>query len=99
MSRQPMGSAQVFPKYRIPVRMMFADNSTIIGTVFVRQGQRVLDLLCDERPFFPVATTAGTVLLNKAHVRQINVLELAEISEMDHLLPEFDLEYLQSNSW
>lgn len=99
MSRPPLGNSQVFPKYRIPVRITFADGSTVLGTVFVRQGQRVLDLLCDDRPFLPVSTTSGTVLLNKSHIRQINVLELAEISEMEDLLPEFDRDYLQANSW
>lgn len=99
MSRQSFGSAQVFPKYKIPVRVHYADNSTVIGTVFVRQGQRVLDLLCDERTFLPLAVTSGTMLVNKSHMRHVNVLSLAEIEEMRDLLPAIDLDYLKNNSW
>lgn len=99
MSRHLTNTAQVFPKYKIPVRIAFADLSTIIGTVFVRQGQRVLDIMCDERRFFPVASTASTILVNKSHVRQVNVLSLKEIMEMTDLLPELDLDYLQNNAW
>lgn len=99
MSGQSLGANQKFPKYRIPVRILFADQPTIIGTVFVRQDQRVLDLLCDERPFLPVATKSGTILINKAHIRQVNVLSLTEITEIKDLLPEFDADYLKKNSW
>lgn len=99
MNRQSLGTAQKFPKYRIPVRILFADQPTIIGTVFVRQDQRVLDLVCDERPFLPVATKTGTILINKSHIRQVNVLALSEIAEIKELLPEFDCDYLKQNSW
>lgn len=99
MSRQPSNTAQIFPKYKIPVRISFADMSTIIGAIFVRQGQRVLDVMCDERDFFPVLSTSATILVNKSHVRQVNVLTLPEINEMTELLPEIDLDYLQNNAW
>lgn len=81
------------------MRILYADLTTLIGTVFVRQGQRVLDLLCDDRNFLPISLLSGTVLVNKVHIRQVNVLSLSEISEIHDLLPDFDLEYLQNNSW
>lgn len=99
MSRQPPNSAQVFPKFKVPVRILFPDMSTLIGIVFVLQGQRILDLLCDDRAFFPVGLKTGTVLVNKSHIRQINVLDLADMSELQDLLPEFDRDYMQSNAW
>lgn len=98
MNRHSPNSGQVFPKFKIPVRIQFADLSTIIGAVFVRQGQRILDLMCDDRPFFPVSTTSGTILVNKSHVRQINVLGLDEISEIEDLLPDIDLDYIKNNT-
>jgi len=99
MSRQPLGGTQKFPKYRIPVRIVYADQSIITGTVFVRQGQRVLDVMCDDRPFFPVLMVSGTILANKRHVRQIDILGLPEIVKMQDDLPEFDMNYLRNNSW
>lgn len=93
------GGNQIYPKYRVPVRIRFADDSSLVGVVFIRQGQRVLDLLCDDRQFIPIALTIGTTLANKAHVRQVDVLGLAEIEEIQEALPEFDLAYIKDNSW
>lgn len=97
MNRTSPGGGQRFPKYKIPVRIRFSDQTIIIGAVFIRQGQRVLDLMCDERDFFPVATTTGITLANKTQVRQVDVLGLPEIVDMQESLPEFDLDYVQSN--
>jgi hypothetical protein len=98
MSRQAPGDAQKFPKYKVPVRVRFNDESVVTGAVFVRQGQRVLDMLCDERSFFPIMMTTGTILANKAHVRQVEVLELSDVAALQDQLPEVDIRYLQSNS-
>lgn len=97
MNRHAAGNGQVFPKYKIPVRIRFADQSIIIGAVFIRQGQRVLDMICDERQFFPIATTTGITLANKAQVKQIDVLGLPEIVDMQESLPEFDLNYVEKS--
>ncbi len=99
MNRQSPSNAQRIPKYRIPVRIRFADDSSLVGLVFIRQGQRVIDLMCDERQFIPVIMTTGTTLANKAHVRQVDVLGLPEMVDIQDSLPEFDIAYLQSNSW
>ena len=95
--KSPIGAPRI-PKYKIPVRIRFADDSSLVGVVFIRQGQRVLDLMCDERQFIPVVMTAGTTLANKAHVRQVDVLGLPEIVDIQDALPEFDLAYIQNNA-
>ena len=56
-----MTSRTKLTKFGIPVRIAMSDRTQIIGVVFVHQGQRVLDVLCDDRPFFPIQTTAGGV--------------------------------------
>lgn len=98
MNRPTPTGGQVFPKYKIPVRIRFTDQTTLIGAVFVRQGQRVLDMICDERPFFPVALTTGVTFANKAQIRQIDVLGLPEIVDMRDSLPEFDLNFVEKNA-
>ncbi len=67
--------------------------------VFVRQGQRVLDLFCDERPFLPVNTKAGVKLLNKQHAVEIDLMSLEEMLENRDLFPDVDFDYLRSNNW
>lgn len=99
MDRLSLGGDQKLPKYKVPVRIRFADETSLVGAVFIRQGQRVLDLLCDERPFIPVEISAGTTLANKAHVRLVDILGLPEIVEMQDALPDFDMNYLQKNAW
>ncbi|WP_407692436.1 DUF6812 domain-containing protein [Rhabdonatronobacter sediminivivens] len=79
--------------------MTVTDQTQIIGAVFVHQGQRVLDLLCDERPFFPIKTTAGVRLLNKQHAVLIDLMPVEEMREKRELLPDVDFQYLRSNAW
>lgn len=93
------GNSQRIPKFRVPVRIRFADNASLVGLVFVRQGQRVIDLMCDDRGFIPIIMTSGTTLANKAHIRQVDVLSLQDIVEIQDTLPKFDLAYLNKNSW
>ena len=87
------------PKFGIPVRIAMSDRTQIIGVVFVRQNQRVIDVFCDARPFFPVATIGGVRLLNKQHAMQIDLMPIEEMLEMGDLLPEVDFQYLRNNTW
>lgn len=98
MDRRSALGAPRIPKYKIPVRIRFADETSLVGVVFVRQGQRVLDLMCDERQFIPVVMTRGVTLANKAHVRQVDVLGMPEIADIQDALPEFDIAHVQDNS-
>jgi len=88
-----------YPKYCVPVKATLENGSQHFGGVHVRQGQRVLDVLCDERSFIPFKLRDRTVLLNKSKLVQLDLMELAEIGEMQDVLPEFDLEYLGANDW
>lgn len=87
------------PKFGIPVRIAMSDKTQIMGTVFVRQNQRVIDVLCDARTFLPVETTAGVRLLNKQHVLQVDLMSLEEMAEKHDLIPDVDFQYLRSNTW
>lgn len=87
------------PKYCIPVRMMLEDGKQHLGGIHVRQNQRILDVLCDERPFLPVNLRDKTILLNKSKVVQIDILDISEISGMLDILPEINLDYLKANYW
>lgn len=98
MDRSTAGRANVFPKYKIPVRIRFNDETIVLGTVFVRQGQRVLDMICDERPFFPVAMTTGITLVNKMQIRQVDVMGVPEREDTKDPQPGFDLSYIENNA-
>lgn len=88
-----------YPKYCVPVKATLENGTQHFGGVHVRQSQRVLDVLCDERSFIPFKLRDRTVLLNKSKLVQVDLLELAEIGEMQDVLPEFDLDYLNANDW
>ena len=88
-----------YPKFGIPVRIAMSDRTQIIGVVFVRQNQRITEMLCDERTFFPIETTGGVRLLNKQHVSQIDLMALEEILEKRDLFPDIDVQYLSQSSW
>ena len=94
-----MNAEMKHPKFGVPVRIAMSDKTQIIGVVFVRQDQRVLDVLCDARPFFPLATIGGVRLLNKQHAMQIDLMPIEEMQKMNDLLPEVDYQYLRNNSW
>lgn len=87
------------PKFGIPVRIAMSDRTQIIGVVFVRQNQRIIEMLCDERIFFPIETTGGLRLLNKQHVAQVDLLPLEEILAKRDLFPDIDVQYLSETSW
>lgn len=87
------------PKYAIPVRAMMTDKTQLLGVLFVRQNQRIIDLLCDARSFIPLETTAGLRLLNKQHVIQIDLMPIDEITEKHSLFPDLNFQYLHNNTW
>lgn len=87
------------PKFGVPVRIAMADRTQIIGVVFVRQNQRVIEVLCDERTFFPIETVGGVRLLNKRHVAQVDLMRIEEILEKRDLFPDIDVQYLSKANW
>lgn len=76
------------PKYRIPVRIALVQDESVLGIVFVRQEQRILDMLCEPKPFFPVSTKAGTFLVNKQSVIKLEVLGEDYVAEHRDNFPE-----------
>lgn len=87
------------PKYCIPVKATLEDGSQFYGGIHVVQGQRILDVLCDERPFIPFRLRDRSILLNKSKILRFDLLEMPEITEKQHILPELDLYYLRVNAW
>lgn len=94
-----MGQEMQHPKFGVPVRIAMSNNTQCIGVVFVRQNQRVLDMLCDARAFFPIETTGGVKLLNKNHAVQIDLMSIEEMREHQDLFPAVDFHYLHHNTW
>lgn len=86
-------------KFGIPVRIQMTNNSQIIGLVFVAVGNRVMETLCDGKPFFAVKTKDGVKLVNKQHAIQVELLSIEEIREKSDVFPDFDVKYLQAGKW
>ena len=93
-----MLSNQRLPKHSIPVRVSMINNVQLLGVVYVHHDQRILDLLCDNRSFFPIRTKSGLSLLNKNSVAQVEVFTMEDTLDKQELFPEFDLAYLKNIS-
>ena len=87
------------PKFNVPVRIEMSDGLGMYCVVFVRQNQRVIEMLCDERGFIPVQTNEGISLLNKSHILRIGIMTKDEIAEKSELFPSVSFYYLENNSW
>lgn len=97
---QTMKAASMkYPKYCIPVKAMLENGNQHFGGVHVTQSQRILDVLCDDRPFIPFTLRDRTILLNKSKLLQVDILTMAEITEMQDILPELNIDYLKANLW
>lgn len=88
-----------YPKYCIPVKATLENGSQHFGGIYVTQSQRVLDVLCDDRGFIPFSLRDRIILLNKAKLVQVDILEMEEITQMQDILPELNLDYLKVNVW
>ncbi len=83
------------PKYGLPVRVsIMGETSDLLGVVYVRQDQRVLDMLCDVRPFFPLQTKERLVLVNKAAVSLITMLDREQVEQAPDQFPGINLAWL-----
>jgi len=79
------------PKYRIPVRISLNQEESVLGVIFIRQEQRILEMLCEPKHFFPVKTNQGTFLINKNSVTKVEVLEKDYILQHQEYFPDTDL--------
>jgi hypothetical protein len=87
------------PKFNVPVRIHQSDGVSVYCVVFVRQNQRVIEILCDERTFIPMQTNQGVSLMNKAHILRLEILSKDQIAEHGNLFPNVSFYYLDNNSW
>lgn len=87
------------PKHNIPVRVALIDGSHVFGVVYVRQGQRVIDMICEERVFFPLRSNDCLSLINKQSVVKIEILSLDDIASKSNLFPGINTSYLMNNNW
>jgi hypothetical protein len=78
------------PKYKIPVRISLLQEESVLGVIFIRQEQRILDMLCDQHRFFPVSTKTGMLLLNKSSVVKVELLETDYILAHEDQFPQAD---------
>ena len=81
------------PKYKIPVRITMAQEESVLGIIFIRQEQRILDMLCEQKQFFPVSTKTGMFLINKNSVSKVEVLEADYISQHQENFPEAEFKF------
>jgi hypothetical protein len=72
-------------KNKLPVRVEFEGGVVKHGFVFLRNGQRALDLFCDDRRFIALETKTGIVLINKNTILAVALLEGEQLeAERDH---------------
>lgn len=81
------------PKYKIPVRITLAQEESVLGIIFIRQEQRILDMLCEQKQFFPVSTKTGMFLINKGSVVKVEVLEADYIAQHRDNFPEAEFKF------
>jgi hypothetical protein len=81
------------PKYKIPVRITMAQEESVLGVIFIRQEQRILDMLCEQKQFFPVSTKTGMFLINKQSVVKVEVLEADYIAQHRENFPEAEFKF------
>ncbi len=65
-------------KDKVEVQAELDDGARLLGFLFVKQGQRISDLLNDERGFLPLLTSDGLiVLLKKTAIARVTQLDQA----------------------
>ena len=68
-------NSNVTPKVKTEVELVLTDGTVLSGEMFMLAGQRVLDIVNDERKFVPFASFDGPVkVINKAMIAHITPL-------------------------
>lgn len=81
------------PKQEASVRLSLVDGSTVEGVVFLKNEERLIDLLNDHRAFFPLRRLEGdTVIVAKSGVVSMveNPLPICETPPADRIAEEPD---------
>ncbi len=63
-------------KNEVPVTIVLVDGATIDCNIFVEDGQRVLELMNDQRNFIPYVSSAGEItIIQKSTIARISPIE------------------------
>lgn len=80
-------SDEKIPKYKVEVQIELDDGTPLLGFLFVKQMQRISDLLNDPREFMPFLRSDGlTIYLRKATVTSVSEVK-QEPAEEDVIDP------------
>ncbi len=83
-------SEKILSKFKIEVEVHLDDGSLFLGMVSVRLGQRVSELMNDERQFLPIQMPEGNVvILRKTAI--FKVVPLDQHIEHDKILDPYDI--------
>lgn len=93
------GDDQNIEKYNFPARVLLIDGTVRRGLIYLRQGQRIMDLLCESRPFFALKTNKNVVLIGKANIVALEIVERDDFEAEKDLFPPFDWSDLERRSW
>ena len=77
-------------KVKLEVQVELDDGARLLGFLFVKQAQRISDLLNDERRFLPLLTTDGLLVqLKKTAIARVTQLD--QVAECDALTDPYEI--------
>ena len=83
-------SDQKLSKIKVEIQVHLDDGNQFLGMLSVSQGQRISDLMNDERQFLPVEMSGGSVvILRKAVITK--VVQLDQHIEQDKISDPYDI--------
>ena len=83
-------SEKILSKYKIEVQVHLDDGTNFLGILSVRQGQRISDLLNDERQFLPIQMPEGNVVVFRK-TAIFKVMPLDQHIEHDQITDPYDI--------
>jgi len=76
------GQEDIVQKRTIEAKIVLSDGTGLTGCFFINQGQRLVDLLNDQRAFIPYRNTNGTFLLiRKSTIDRIEPVDQTSTSK------------------
>ena len=70
-------SAEKIPKYEIEIEVELDNGTRLLGFLFLKQLQRISDLLNDPRQFIPFQNSDGTIV----HLRKATIVKLVQLKQ------------------
>ena len=85
------GPEEKIPKYKTEIQVQFDDGVSLLGFIFLKQMQRVSDLLNDPRQFLPFQKSDGAIV----YIRKATIAKVIELKQQDeHSAPSDPYEIL-----